>query len=225
MNPLHAIPTTYRGVNFRSRLEAKWASFFDALHWRWEYEPLDLAGYIPDFILPFKHAPLLVEVKPAMQRSELEEYTKKIEESGWTGEALIVGARIFDAHDLGPDYPAIGLLGERISYQGIVGDWRECACLPLDVLEDAARDPRNGTVEVIEECVWDAGLLFECTKCKCVSIHHNSMSWRCRVNGCYDGDHYLGGVPDWLTLWHDAGNNVQWRAVQPSPFPRRRHRR
>ncbi|MEA2669684.1 MAG: hypothetical protein QOJ33_2618, partial [Chloroflexota bacterium] len=32
---MDAIPTTYDGVNFRSRLEAKWAAFFDLLGWRW----------------------------------------------------------------------------------------------------------------------------------------------------------------------------------------------
>jgi hypothetical protein len=48
------IPTTYNGVQFRSRLEAKWAAFFDLLGWRWHYEPLDLDGWIPDFLIePF----------------------------------------------------------------------------------------------------------------------------------------------------------------------------
>jgi len=63
----------YAGVQFRSRLEARWAAFFDLLGWKWEYEPFDLQGYIPDFLL---HVPkyagvcwlttdtLLVEVKP-----------------------------------------------------------------------------------------------------------------------------------------------------------------
>jgi hypothetical protein len=48
------IPTIYKGVQFRSRLEAKWAAFFDLLGWRWHYEPLDLDGWIPDFLIePF----------------------------------------------------------------------------------------------------------------------------------------------------------------------------
>jgi len=45
----HAIPTTYKGVNFRSRLEARWAAFFDRARWTWAYEPLEFAGWIPDF--------------------------------------------------------------------------------------------------------------------------------------------------------------------------------
>lgn len=46
-----AIPTVYRGIQMRSRLEAKWACCFDQLGWTWEYEPFDLKGWIPDFIL------------------------------------------------------------------------------------------------------------------------------------------------------------------------------
>jgi hypothetical protein len=60
-----AIPTTYRGVNFRSRLEARWAVFFDALGWDWQYEPVDLNGWIPDFFIPTKSGiNLAIEVKP-----------------------------------------------------------------------------------------------------------------------------------------------------------------
>ena len=46
-----AIPTMYRGRLYRSRLEARWAAFFDLLGWQHEYEPFDLAGWIPDFLL------------------------------------------------------------------------------------------------------------------------------------------------------------------------------
>jgi hypothetical protein len=54
---LKAIETVYKGYRFRSRLEARWAVFFDALDIRWEYEKegydLGPAGwYLPDFWLP-----------------------------------------------------------------------------------------------------------------------------------------------------------------------------
>lgn len=52
-----AIETQYKGYRFRSRLEARWAVFFDALSIRWEYEKEgydlgDLGRYLPDFWLP-----------------------------------------------------------------------------------------------------------------------------------------------------------------------------
>lgn len=66
-----AIETEYRGYRFRSRLEARWAVFFDALGIVWEYEfegfHLDNGSqYLPDFWLPRFHYPIgiYVEVKP-----------------------------------------------------------------------------------------------------------------------------------------------------------------
>lgn len=61
------IETRYKGYRFRSRLEARWAVFFDALDIEWEYEKegydLGEAGwYLPDFWLPKMKA--WVEVKP-----------------------------------------------------------------------------------------------------------------------------------------------------------------
>jgi hypothetical protein len=64
MTTMTGIPTQYRGVNFRSRLEARWAAFFDLLHWDWQYEPLDLAGWIPDFAVWGISDHILVEIKP-----------------------------------------------------------------------------------------------------------------------------------------------------------------
>jgi len=55
---MKAIETHYKGYRFRSRLEARWAVFFDALGIEWEYEKegYDLGGaglYLPDFFCRF----------------------------------------------------------------------------------------------------------------------------------------------------------------------------
>ncbi|WP_328937670.1 hypothetical protein OG288_15795 [Streptomyces tauricus] len=57
MTTIKAIETHYAGCRFRSRLEARWAVFFDAMEIRWEYEPegyvlSDRTYYLPDFLLP-----------------------------------------------------------------------------------------------------------------------------------------------------------------------------
>lgn len=55
---INAIETHYAGCRFRSRLEARWAVFFDTLGIEWQYEPQGyLVGpqhtsYLPDFWLP-----------------------------------------------------------------------------------------------------------------------------------------------------------------------------
>lgn len=51
---IKAIETQYKGYRFRSRLEARWAVFFDYLGLKWEYEPegFELGNgvrYLPDF--------------------------------------------------------------------------------------------------------------------------------------------------------------------------------
>jgi len=66
MTGIKAIETYYNGYRFRSRLEARWAFFFDAVGIRYDYEPEGFRlkngmYYLPDFYLPdFK---LWVEVK------------------------------------------------------------------------------------------------------------------------------------------------------------------
>lgn len=75
-SPVKAIKTIYNGYRFRSRLEARWAVFFDALGIEYEYEPAMLEvgrvfvrNYIPDFYLP-RHS-LTVEIK-GVQPTEIE---------------------------------------------------------------------------------------------------------------------------------------------------------
>lgn len=74
---IKAIETRYKGYRFRSRLEARWAVFFDALGIQWEYEKegFDLGKhgwYLPDFWLPSLNC--WVEIKGA--DADLEEIRK-----------------------------------------------------------------------------------------------------------------------------------------------------
>lgn len=61
------IPTKYKDVLFRSRLEARWSVFFEKAGLKWEYEKQgfvldDGVPYLPDFWLPDLDA--WCEVKP-----------------------------------------------------------------------------------------------------------------------------------------------------------------
>lgn len=64
--PIPALETLHQGVRYRSRLEARWAVFFDTLAVRHEYEPqgyrTSYGNYLPDFWLPQFSA--FAEVKP-----------------------------------------------------------------------------------------------------------------------------------------------------------------
>ena len=90
MAEIKAIPTKYKGIEFRSKLEAQWAVFFDACEIEWEYE---LEGYIlsnglryqPDFLLHdvrIVHArdcflpDLWVEVKGVLRENDARKITR-----------------------------------------------------------------------------------------------------------------------------------------------------
>lgn len=72
---LSPIDTRYSNCLFRSRLEARWAVFFDAFGLRWEYERegfKDEAGncYLPDFWMP--DIETWVEIKPDLRPAGIE---------------------------------------------------------------------------------------------------------------------------------------------------------
>lgn len=87
---IKAIETSYRGYRFRSRLEARWAVFFDALSipWVYESEGFDLGSgerYLPDFLLtmsiPVEYAPPIrqsvwVEIKPEPIQEHSQEWSR-----------------------------------------------------------------------------------------------------------------------------------------------------
>ena len=82
-----AIETTWRGYRFRSRLEARWAVFFETLGLQWEYEPEgfelgDGLRYLPDFLLRVRvngfRADLYVEVKPSGSKAAAWDKAKQL---------------------------------------------------------------------------------------------------------------------------------------------------
>jgi hypothetical protein len=87
------IPTMYQDVEFRSRLEARWAVFFDAMGitWSYEREGFDLDGdwYLPDFWIDHRdfarysegtpnNAGMWLEVKPNMPTDKEMELCEKL---------------------------------------------------------------------------------------------------------------------------------------------------
>lgn len=68
VHAMRAIETRYAGCRFRSRTEARWAVWFDAMGWRWEFEPegFETPGgrYLPDFLLHAPGGTRWFEVKP-----------------------------------------------------------------------------------------------------------------------------------------------------------------
>lgn len=74
-----AIQTVYKGYKFRSRLEARWAVFFDALGITWQYEK---EGYE----LPPR--PFVAELADAFEDSDFDE---KRERQAWESRQQLIG--------------------------------------------------------------------------------------------------------------------------------------
>lgn len=87
------IQTRYKGYNFRSRLEARWAVFFDALGLAWEYEPegfqLEAGWYLPDFRVTY---PGRGEAEVHHQWFEVKGDLRKVSHNEW--------ARMIEFEDL-----------------------------------------------------------------------------------------------------------------------------
>ena len=73
---MFSLPTKYNGYNFRSRTEARWAVFFDAMKIKYYYEHEDFIlpngrRYLPDFYLPnYDGNGCIVEVKGEFTEEE-----------------------------------------------------------------------------------------------------------------------------------------------------------
>lgn len=98
---MKAIETQYKGYNFRSRLEARWAVFFDSLGLQWEYEPegfemSDGTKYLPDFKVTYpgrdtseKHNEWY-EVKSSLREMSKEEWLKLLKFEKESGSSIII---------------------------------------------------------------------------------------------------------------------------------------
>lgn len=86
------LETEYAGAKFRSRTEAKWAVFFDALGVRWVYEPeayeLESGRYLVDFWLP--SLDVYLEVKGVYPTPM--ETTKALDLAEHTGKRVVIFA-------------------------------------------------------------------------------------------------------------------------------------
>lgn len=112
---IKALPSYWRGVVFRSRTEARWAAFFDAMGLLWLYEPegfeLDDGNwYLPDFWLP--EMEMWVEIKPRAGFTDRERHKCRLLARGTGRNVLLLhGAPrhdvfvVMDARHPGPEWP------------------------------------------------------------------------------------------------------------------------
>lgn len=156
---LKAIETVYNGYRFRSRLEARWAVFFDALGIQYEYEKegFELDGgerYLPDFWLPQQE--IWVEVKPEAPEDVRATKTAQLVKASGRGAWIVAGepssCRVFA---LSAEEPTSWLYCHTTDIDGLDLCTR-CGQLTIDFplpccleLTYPARDPRVSKAALI----------------------------------------------------------------------------
>lgn len=205
------IPTTYRKAAFRSRLEARWAVFFDLIGWKWTYEPLDADGYIPDFLIHGK-SPFFVEVGPCILQADYDAKTAKPDGAAASlgHDLLIVGVSpLAEMEQVGAGSVQVGLLGEF--YPGMTaaeivshGPWCESHVTNNQWSDPITPRPCNHGAQF----AWDPGVWGVCGDH--LAIYHSVMSYDTRP--CGDGHEPPDADPDYIDrLWNHAGSVVQWK--------------
>ncbi len=180
---IKAIPTMYNGVQFRSRLEATWATFFDLCFWDWDYEPIDLNGWIPDFVLKGVNYYIYVEVKPFTQIEEFDKAIDKIIKTHINENILLLGVSPF-----GDEWGwFLGWCNEECDKDF------DCDFHPAIFSDHKA----SGKIGYSEQFTYR------------YDYYNSVMSFRQRLNDMYDGDGY-NDDGDPMPLWKEAKNITQW---------------
>lgn len=192
------IPTTYAGTRFRSRLEARWAAMFDLIGWSWTYEPVDTAGYIPDFLISGESA-FFIEVGPTI---DLADYIDKATKP----DAAVLELRR-DLFVVGVS-PLTMLDWDRSD--NLAGGWFG----EIQISDPDERAPTDPPAWY----VWNTGLWGRCNTCHEIGVVHSEMSYHLRPCGHHQSGGFGKPIPgDWLNaLWRRAGNDTQWTARRMS---------
>lgn len=147
-NMMKAIQTSYSGYKFRSRLEAKWAVFFDLMGFDWVYEPegFELGNemrYLPDFKVTSRDGnPYWYEVKADNVKVDVkvEAFRKALNACGneeyceGVYVELLSGDPTFYLSEPGAVCcPRCGLLTKSdYAYESWYGDEYSLGCMPCD---------------------------------------------------------------------------------------------
>ena len=196
-----AIATTYAGTRFRSRLEAKWAKFFDLCGWRWEYELPEQGGWIPDFLLIGATHAIKVEVKPI----------------AWCGDEDAVLRQVNTATELGKVRAYVWqTTPDHIRDNSECEDVLVVGAYPHRVRRPEQHDGHTMLGVFISEA-WhvhpDLALLARGYPPFKLDFRADVGSYGYRMGGQHEGgSHIRPCEADTVdALWREAGNAVQWR--------------
>ena len=177
---MKAIETPYDGNRFRSRLEARWAVFFNSLGIKYLYEPegfrTSAGPYLPDFFLPDIRGGVYVEVKGGDPSEHDEARFEAFEHD------------LFVVRDLRNPEKVLRLARNTdLSASGGCGDFYWFYFAGAD----------NG---------YDNYEFCECKECGTIGIEFDGRSARinCKCGPGWDGKEYNSGSPRLVKAYRDA---------------------
>lgn len=177
---IKAIETRYAGCRFRSRLEARWAVFFDRLNIPWEYEPqgyeLPSGRYLPDFYLPKQNAHF--EVKGLAPDNKYAELLADLVRA--TEQRLILAVGSIPNPDT-----------YKVEAEGSLG-----ATFWMEIFDGSPREGLNG----IENFAWDNYQSWcRCDRCGSFDVQFDRRYCR-NYCGCYAGREFNVLSTDYAVL-------------------------
>jgi len=191
---MQAIKTRYKGILFRSKLEAEWAKFFDSLEIPWLYEPegfqfSDGTMYLPDFWLP--DSKQWFEVKGILNDKDQHKMEMLCLESN---------------HDV--------VIGHPDGEFSMMDLWHNDEAPSL--FDPYLRPDEPTQFKHVEVFGKDDTFLNCCEQCGKYSFMEGCGSYACQCCGAYDGDHYCNWVMDGVKNFHEYTwkfqiNTYEWR--------------
>jgi len=205
---MKAIPINIDGIQFRSKIEARWYLFMKNLGWNIEYEPEveGIVGWIPDFLIlgngEFGTNKVLVEVKPFQTLSDFEsdyasETIKKIENSV--------------KNTLG-DYDAVLLVGSSLNLK--IAECGDGHTFVGGKIIRNCNEKENHNIKFREDyfAYTDRpGGKFKIGVCDEINWYHDV------INNDHDGGYGLdkNNFDFIYKCWNEAGTQLQWKKIAP----------
>jgi hypothetical protein len=239
---MKAIPIIYEGIQFRSKLEARWYIFMKKLGWNVVYEPEieGLNGWIPDFLIIGKEHKILVDVKPIDRAKDWDTHPdhNKILNSGIKNlpdyELLILGTnlQLDDNESMGIFYIRDSKLvqkenRERVMCPSEVGCHTYCKHESFYNTQTLAGknifcptdEKGNLLIELPNNILYEDGnCVFSCVGDQIGFMTH-TMGWCCRITG-EGGKTYIfrdnneNEFRKIDTCWNKAWTELRWKGKE-----------
>lgn len=119
---LTPIRTKYKGYSMRSRLESRWAVYFDLLGIPWQYEPegfrMGSVCYLPDFAVQVPVKAFIPGLFPKFEEVQVEQVWVEVKPAGKAlSGAEVIKIREFALATVGKSIYAV-VMGDPLEYQG-----------------------------------------------------------------------------------------------------------